>query len=66
MKKAFFKLALACSLLTLPALLPAPAKADHCEWISDFRQRAQCECDESCGICGGYLIGGFDCQCWEC
>ena len=68
MKKAFLKLALTCSLLGLLALLPAPAKASHCEAISRLCDRYQCECDESCGLCGGRLEGGClgDCLCWEC
>ena len=45
MKKTFLKLACACALLSLPALLPAPARADKCASCPDLLK----SCKSFCG-----------------
>jgi hypothetical protein len=54
MKRTFLKLAFACSLMILPALLPAPAGADKCASCPDLLKACKTFCGSNNVI--------FDCQ----
>jgi hypothetical protein len=54
MKKTFLKLACACALLTLPALLPAPVQAEKCATCADLLKSCK-------SFCGSNNVV-FDCQ----